>query len=98
MAVAVGEWLARWTIENELWTWEYDTGGSDTFRLSDELRKAPEVASAAESELTIRIQGQATSTGFWRDWLVLKLIPDLKAAFPEIGSFLTARDCTSFET
>lgn len=97
---SIRAWIGdAWMPRNRTWTREGKTGPNlETIRIQelhydDEFVGLPEVAAGPTSELQVRLRGKKTAK-FWRDWLVSRLMPDLKAAFPEVGELLYVRNCT----
>jgi hypothetical protein len=65
---------------------------AETLEYADEFSAPPRVVHCAGSELRFQLQGKNTAK-FWRDWLVLRIIPELKKRFPEIGDVCSIGDC-----
>ena len=86
-------WLQEWVDKNRSWTWNFETGGEQTFYYTDEFRSVPLAEILSASEIQIKLFGQPTSQKMWKDWLVLKIIPDIKHQFPEIQGVLRINDC-----
>jgi hypothetical protein len=61
-------------------------------RYEDEFMKPPEVVSHEESKLCLRLFGKK-SAKFWKDWVASRLLPDLKARFPQVGELLYVGNC-----
>jgi hypothetical protein len=53
-------------------------------RYEDEFVRPPEIVPSKGSEPLIRLAGRESSQA-WRDWIVSRLLPDLKKQFPEVG-------------
>jgi hypothetical protein len=92
-------WISdAWMPEHKTWTREWKTGSNlatnhvQLLQYDDEFLAPPEVAAGSNSELQLRLRGKKTAK-FWKDWLVSRLVPDLKAAFPGVGELLYIRDC-----
>jgi len=103
VATRVQEWLNEvWMPRNETWTREWKSGSKlenstrQILHYGDEFTAAPAIAVGPDSELQMQLRGQKTAK-FWRDWLVSRLVPDLKEAFPAIGDLLYMRDCVPHE-
>lgn len=93
-------WVGNaWLPHHSTWTREWRTGpnfsasGPQVLKYRDEFTASPEIALGSSSELQLRLKGAKTAK-YWKDWLVARLVPDLKAAFPGIGNLLYIRDCT----
>jgi hypothetical protein len=93
-------WISdAWMPGNATWAREWRTGSDlatsrvEELHFNDEFTGPPEVSAGSTSELQLRLRGKKTSK-FWKDWLVLRLVPELKVAFPGVGELLYIRDCT----
>lgn len=86
-------WFIEWTENNQIWVWKYDSGREDTFVFNDEFKSIPTAVSCDSGELRIRLEGSPTSQRFWRDWLALRIVPELLGSFPEIKKMTNVRDC-----
>jgi hypothetical protein len=91
-------WISEcWMPNNLSWTRHWQraadraTVREENLNYGDDLLAAPEVISCTDSTLRIRLVGKFGSK-FWRDWLVLKILPDLKAQFPEVADCRYIRD------
>jgi hypothetical protein len=90
--------LTDWMPYNSIWKREWRTGNNlqtvdeQVLNFEDEFIGAPEVIGFETSVLQLRVFGKA-SAKFWKDWLILKFLPDLRATFPEVGNQLYMRDC-----
>ncbi|MBP6004775.1 MAG: hypothetical protein KA746_15195 [Pyrinomonadaceae bacterium] len=89
----VKAWLIEWAENNQAWVWKYDSGREDTFVFSDDFKGVPTPISCDFKELKIRLEGQPRSQKFWRDWLALRIVPELQAGFVEIENMVGANDC-----
>jgi len=96
LAPRVADWLRNdWHPNNRIWirSWTSGKGVREERLLYDADFTAPAKALPHEdSKISIRLVGKGESK-FWRDWLVSKLLPDLKKQFSEIGEGLSARNC-----
>lgn len=68
------------------------TSSVESLRYDEEFSGPPEVHYGPSSEPQLRLRGRK-SAKYWRDWLVWRLVPDLKAAFPVIGELIYIRNC-----
>jgi hypothetical protein len=88
-----------WMPQHGTWTREWKTGSNlatrqvQELRYDDEFMGPPEVAAGSASELQLRLRGKKTAK-FWKDWVVSRLMPDLKAQFPGVGELIYLRDFT----
>ncbi|GGA39957.1 hypothetical protein [Dyella nitratireducens] len=100
IAARIQSWFNDdWISRNKTWTRTWASGPNlatkrdEVLSYSDEFLAIPEVEEAG-AELRIRLFGARTAR-FWKDWLVSKIAPDLKAQFPQVGELLYIRDCDS---
>jgi hypothetical protein len=87
-------WMPNRSIWRRVWRTGHNLSATDEqiLHYDDEFLKPPEVISSKRPELRLRLFGKE-SAKLWRDWLIWRLVPDLKAQFPEIGSRLYIRNC-----
>jgi hypothetical protein len=95
----IDSWFSdTWMDANKTWTRTWSTGPNlevkkdEVLAYSDEFLRTPMASLGNKSELRIRLFGTKSSR-LWKDWLVSKIAPDLKAQFPYIGDLLYIRDC-----
>ncbi len=81
-----GTWTREWKSGPKL-----ERGTLQTLHYGDEFLEPPVIAVGPDSELQLRLRGQKTAK-FWRDWLVSRLVPDLKEEFSNVGELLYIRD------
>jgi hypothetical protein len=98
LADRVRRWMTDvWMPSHPTWTREWKTGvdlaraEKQVLSYADEFSSDPEV-SGEGSELRLRLRGKRDSR-FWKDWLVSRIAPDLRAEFPELSELLYIRDC-----
>src|SRR4051812_22291433 len=60
-----------------------DYGEDKTFKYEDDFLRSPEIMLSDESKLLIRLYIKHPSRN-WGDWSVLRLLPHLRLAFPEV--------------
>ena len=87
----VQAWVTQWVEVNRRWERNW-LSQNEELRYEDEFRGAPEVISSTLTELKIRLEGQPSSK-WWKDWLVYRILADLKVAFTEIKGVGHIRDC-----
>ena len=86
-------WFRQWVQNNQTWTWTYETGEQQTFSFTDEFSGVPVPVLLNEHEVGIRFEGQPTAAKFWKDWLALKIVPDIRSDFQELGDLTRIVDC-----
>jgi hypothetical protein len=99
LASRVQGWISNtWMPLHATWTREWQTGSNlgtsrvQVLQYSDEFMAPPQITVGPNFELQLRLRGTKAAK-FWKDWLVSRLVPDLKAEFPGIGDLLYIRDC-----
>src|SRR4051812_13579185 len=85
-------WMSKWGQDKEVWERQWRSGRMERLLYSDDFKAAPTIEISDASELHLRVEG-TSSARLWKDWLVSRILPDLKAAFSEIGEFKEMRDC-----
>jgi hypothetical protein len=94
----VKSWAAQWVRENHIWARHWTQSERDeTLNYTQEFKREPYPVSCTPTELTIRFEGQP-SAKWWKDWLVLKILSDLKSAFVEFRDVTRMRDCNDFSS
>lgn len=90
LSIELAYWLVSdWMPRNQVWTWSGRTGpglsvnADKTLHYADDFSAPPEPFSSEGGSLMLRLKGKASSK-FWRDWLVLRLFPDIQKRFPTI--------------
>jgi hypothetical protein len=90
----IQRWLNdEWVPKNQLWRRVSRDAGREYVQnllYSDEFSSPPRVLSGG-SQLRLVIEGRNAGNS-WRDWLVARLIPDVKSRFPQIGEVLLIRN------
>jgi hypothetical protein len=95
----VQQWAVSWRQANEVWVrdWKSTAGEKEHLNYDSEFKQAPKPVSRTSSELRIQLEAKP-SAKWWRDWMVLRLINDLKLAFPEIQTGGMVKNCDEGET
>jgi hypothetical protein len=88
----VESWCRQWTNENRTWKRNWIPSGQEILNYGDEFKREPYPVACTSTELTIRLEGQP-SARWWRDWLVLRILADLKSSFVEFRDLDRVRDC-----
>lgn len=89
----IKKWLLQWSEDNKVWIRNWSNGKVEKLLYEQEFRNAPYPISCTINELKIVLDGQPSSEKIWKDWLVSRIIPELKNAFSEIQDFQNATDC-----
>jgi hypothetical protein len=85
-------WASRWVRENQTWPRNWVPDGQESLEYSREFKREPYPVSCTPTELTIRLEGQP-SAHWWKDWLVLRILSDLKSSFVEFRDVTRMQDC-----
>lgn len=87
-AEQIGSWLTdRWLPENHLWRRTWKSGSSESveeLHFDESFLCEPDVHFEAPGTFAVVLHGRSRAAP-WRDWLVSKLAPDLRRAFPQIA-------------
>ena len=86
-------WSTAWMPANREWRRSWSSDQTQTLSYSDEFDGEPRVWRCT-SELRFRFEGKP-SAKWWRDWLVSRILPDLKSKFPEVQDFVRITNCES---
>jgi|ADGO01.1.fsa_nt_gi hypothetical protein len=90
----VQRWLRdEWAPSNQLWRRVCRDASGEYVRnllYSDEF-SAPPCVLADGSLLRLVVEGRSCAR-YWREWLVARLIPDVRARFPQVGAVRLIRN------
>lgn len=90
----IQQWLNdEWAPRNQLWRRVCRNAAREYIQdllYSDEFSSTPSVLRSS-SKLHLVIEGRNCAE-FWRDWLVARLIPDVRSRFPLIGDTQVIRN------
>jgi len=88
-------WMNQWVKANQVWirVWE-PSGRVEKLRYDEEFKGIPRIVFSDSREIKIQVDGHF-SARWWKDWLVLKIIQELKEAFTEIQANGSIKDCDS---
>ena len=99
LGARIQQWFLReWLPRHQTWEREWKTGARLTatsrqsLHYSEAFEGPPEIVSCTGGRLSLRLIGK-NSARFWRDWLVSRVLPDLRMQFPQVGQRLEIRDC-----
>jgi hypothetical protein len=100
LAEKIQQWLTEvWAPSNTTWLRVWKTGPGlsvelpELLRYSDEFLSTPTVMSSTTTEVRLQLLGSEPQRTLWKDWLVFRILPDLKAHFPEVRDFVGITDC-----
>jgi hypothetical protein len=83
-------WTDVWVPNRNSWRRVGRTGPQlreevvETLTYTDQFSAAPHVVFCKDSQLKFRLEGSRHPSSAWKDWLVLRILPDLREQFPEI--------------
>ena len=96
----IEQWLTDvWVPSNATWHRSWKTGPDlsveriELLQYFDEFLSAPTITSSGAAGIRLQLNGRDTKRKSWKDWLVLRILPDLKATFPQVGDILGITDC-----
>jgi hypothetical protein len=87
------EWFVKWGEANKRWTRVWSNREIEELFYEHEFKHLPHLVSCSTTELRILLEGQPDSKKMWKDWLVLRILPELKDAFAEIHDVIGIKDC-----
>lgn len=82
-------WTDVWLPERGTWRVVFRTGQDlrrvdvEILEYTEEFSAAPHVVFCKDSKLRFRLEGRR-STKVWKDWVILRILPDLREQFSEI--------------
>ena len=99
LAGKIQQWLTEaWVPSNTTWLRTWRTGPDlsierpELLHYWDEFLSTPAVMSMG-TEFRLQLHGKDPQRKLWKDWLILRILPDLKVHFPELGDALRITDC-----
>src|SRR5437667_12792537 len=87
----VQSWSTQWVKANRTWKRNW-LSRDEELHYDAEFKSEPKTVSCSTDELKIRLEGQPSAT-WWKDWMVSRILQDLKAAFSEVTGVGHLRDC-----
>ncbi len=85
LSIRVADHLRAWTVTNAVWRREWSDGRVENLRFEDEFFGAPcPVRIDATGMFAVRLDAKPTAK-WWKDWIVLRVVKELREAFPELG-------------
>ena len=88
LASRVTAWLDQWVLANRQWKW-----GDQVFDFFDDFVGIPTCVASGTDLLTLRFEGRPQSKKWWKDWIGLRLLADIRQAFSEIVDLDRVVDC-----
>lgn len=98
LSTKIQAWFARWRDKNHTWVRRWSNGQVESLLLTDEFRSIPSSISCSECLLEIDFEGVSYKSKTWKDWLILRVIPELSQAFHEIQNLKSITNCRIRET
>lgn len=90
LVVQLSSWLRQWLRANRYWA----LSGKRSIDFFDDFKGPPHSVTSAGDQVSYCLDGRGTSE-WWRDWIALRLAPEVRAAFPEILEVMRISDCAS---
>ena len=87
----VQSWSTQWVEANQTWKRNW-LSQDEELHYEAEFKREPQIIYSNSNELKIRLEGQP-SAKWWKDWVVYRILKELKGAFPEIQDVGHVRDC-----
>jgi hypothetical protein len=92
LASRVNLWLGQWVQDNRYWEWQPATHrGEGLLEFFQEFLEPPSCRVFGPGLLALRVTLRPNARRWWKDWLALRLLKDVRVAFKEItgiGRFL----------
>ena len=89
----VESWATRWVNENQIWTRNWSPNNrKETLHYSQEFKREPYPISCTPTELKVQLEGQPSAKR-WKDWMVLRILTDMKSTFPEFRDVSSIKNC-----
>lgn len=92
LASEVTNWLDRWVRENQYWKRSLVKKGKVVLDYFDDYAGLPSLLTCPPDFLILRLAGRPGAR-WWKDWLILRLLKELRNAFEEITALERIIDC-----
>jgi hypothetical protein len=97
LASRVTSWLVEWVQANRYWTTSFGDRKSGVLDFFDEFARFPSCIEGTPGFLLLRMECSREAKKRWKNWLILRLLPDLQEAFKEITSVQQVTNCSGEE-
>lgn len=88
----IQNWAFDWIKENQVWVRKWSSGEEEQLYYEQEFKREPYPVFCNATELRMRLDGKPTAK-WWKDWLVLRILYDLKTDFNEVQGVIKVEDC-----
>jgi hypothetical protein len=90
LANRINSWFCEWAQANRYWHTKFSNVSPDFF---DQFIEAPSCIVSGDGFLYLRIEGKADAKKWWKDWMILRIMPAVREAFKEITGFEKISNC-----
>jgi hypothetical protein len=94
LANQVQLWLEQWVQVNREWKTPLAASTGELLSFFDEFTGPPTCFLKDPNSLCLRVEGRPNMGRWWRDWLILRVLKDLKANFSEVTAVESFTNCS----
>ena len=88
-------WLHQWLRTNRYWKWSLAKSAGGVLDFLDDFVGLPTVVVCAPAFVCLRFECRPKAKKWWKDWLVLRMLQDIHAAFAEVTAVEKIGNCPS---
>lgn len=94
VADSMNTWASDWTRQHRMWRSPlFDSIGGELDYFNDFLTP-PLCRAGSEGTITVRLKGTPEASKYWRDWLALRLLPEMQKEFTAIEAIDGITECS----
>jgi hypothetical protein len=88
-------WLNDWAKANRYWKpgFSHPESRDGVFDFQRDFTGPPSCSTQVANLVRLRLEGRPESKRTWKDWLCMKLLPELRRVFAEIRAIEKIQDC-----
>jgi hypothetical protein len=87
LASRMTAWIEEWVRANRYWKTVLADRVGGVFDFYDEFVRPPYCVTRYSGSLLLRLEGRPGAGKWWKDWILSRLIMDLRVAFKEIQHY-----------
>jgi hypothetical protein len=95
LANRLNAWLDQWVLANRFWKWSLAKRAGGLLDFLDDFVGPPAVVVRTPAFICLRFECRPQAKKWWKDWLVLRILKDIHAAFDEVIAVENIGDCPS---